>query len=110
MAEEDIIKFERKGHVAVFTLNRPSAMNAVSFELATRLEQLMEEFEKDDDLWVGILASSHAKVFCAGADLKSVNKGLPLATKRGGFAGVCQLPQGEAHDCLRRWTCSCRRL
>lgn len=93
MAEQDVVKFEKRGHVAIFTLNRPTAMNAVSFELATRLGELMDQFEQDDDLWVGILCSSHPKVFCAGADLKSVNKGLPLATKKGGFAGFVNYPR-----------------
>jgi len=68
-------------------------MNAVSFELATRFTELMEEFESDDDLWVGIVASSHPKVFCAGADLKSINKRLPVHTAKGGFAGFVNFPR-----------------
>jgi enoyl-CoA hydratase/carnithine racemase len=32
MAEENVVLFEKKGHVAIFTLNRPKAMNAVSME------------------------------------------------------------------------------
>jgi enoyl-CoA hydratase/carnithine racemase len=62
-----VIKYEKQGHVAVFTLNRPKAMNAVSFELATLFEKLMDTFEADEDAWVGIVCSSHPKVFCAGA-------------------------------------------
>ena len=47
----------------------------------------------DDDLWVGIIASSHPKVFCAGADLKAVSKGgQRLDTDRGGFAGLVSRP------------------
>lgn len=51
-ANKDIVKLERKGHIAVFTLNRPDAMNAISYELATRFGELLEEFEADDSLWV----------------------------------------------------------
>ena len=48
---------------------------------------------RDDDLWVGIIASSHPKVFCAGADLKAVSKGgQRLDTDRGGFAGLVSRP------------------
>jgi enoyl-CoA hydratase len=90
---KDIIRFEKRGHVAIFTLNRPEAMNAVSFELATRFTELMDTFEADDDLWVGIVASSHSKVFCAGADLKSINKKLPVHTEKGGFAGFVNYPR-----------------
>ena len=35
----------------------------------------MDAFEADDNLWVGIVASSNDSVFCAGADLKAINKG-----------------------------------
>lgn len=72
---DDLVKFETNGRVAIFTLNRPKAMNAVSAELSERFEKLLDEFEANDDLWVGIVTSSHPKVFCAGADLKSISAG-----------------------------------
>lgn len=90
---DELVLFEKRGHVAIMTLNRPKAMNAVSGELATRMESLMEEFEKDDDLWIGIVASSHPKVFCAGADLKAINKGERVQTAKGGFAGMVHFPR-----------------
>lgn len=48
---EPLVKFEKNGHIAVFTLNRPKAMNAVSAELAEEFEAHMEAFENDTDLW-----------------------------------------------------------
>jgi len=42
---EPLIKYDKANHVAVFTLDRPAAMNAVSPELAQRFEQLMDGFE-----------------------------------------------------------------
>ena len=48
--------------------------------------------ERDDDLWVGILASSHPRVFCAGADLKCISKGERIETKKGGFMGLVKFP------------------
>jgi enoyl-CoA hydratase len=79
------------GHVAVITLNRPEAKNAVNGEVARGLEAAIDQLEEDEGLWVGIL--THAgNVFCAGADLKAINAGLAheLATAKGGFAGFVQ--------------------
>lgn len=79
------------GHVAVITLNRPEAKNAVNGEVARGIEAAIDRLEEDDALWVGIL--THAgNVFCAGADLKAINAGLAheLATAKGGFAGFVQ--------------------
>ena len=79
------------GHVAIITLNRPEAKNAVNGEVARGIEAAVDQLEEDDALWVGIL--THAgNVFCAGADLKAINAGhaADLATARGGFGGFVQ--------------------
>ena len=45
------MKFETKGHIAIFTLNRPKARNAVNYELAKQFEAHLEKFESDTNLW-----------------------------------------------------------
>ena len=90
---DQLVKFEARGHIGIFTLNRPKAMNAVSGELAAQFEAHMDRFEQDENFWVGIVCSSHPKVFCAGADLKAIGSGVPLATFRGGFAGFVSYPR-----------------
>jgi enoyl-CoA hydratase len=82
------IEYIVDGHVAVITLNRPEARNAVNGEVATGLEDAVDKLEADDSLWVGILTGV-PPVFSAGADLKEINsgRGRSLYTKRGGFAG-----------------------
>jgi enoyl-CoA hydratase len=90
---EEVILFEKRDNIAIFTLNRPKAMNAVSYELAQRFEKLMIEFEQDDSLWVGVICSSHPKVFCAGADLKSISQNKAVSTEKGGFAGFVNFPR-----------------
>ena len=62
MSEEEEVKFEVQGRIAIFTLNRPKALNAVSSELSEKFEKLLDSFEANDDLWIGIVASSHPKV------------------------------------------------
>jgi enoyl-CoA hydratase len=89
----DLVTFEADGHVAVITLNRPEARNAVNGDVARGIEEAIDRLEDDPELWVGILAANttgqERPVFCAGADLKEINAGnaASLHTKRGGFAG-----------------------
>ena len=83
-----VINYETKGRIALITLNRPEARNAVNHEVAAGIEDAIDQFEEDNDLWTGILCGN-GPVFSAGADLKAISAGeLNLATKRGGFGGI----------------------
>lgn len=62
--------YEKKGKVAIFTLNRPESMNALSPKLFKEMHEAFEDFSKDPELWVGILTGAGEKAFCAGADIK----------------------------------------
>lgn len=87
------VLFEKHGdHIAVVTLNRPEARNAVNSEVAIRLGEIVEKIENDPNIRVAILTGAGEKVFCAGADLKEVSKGgiNNLYTDSGGFAGLVQ--------------------
>ena len=82
-----IVEYETRGRVAIITLNRPEARNAVSNELAVGLEEAIDKMEGDDEIWMGILAAN-GPVFSAGADLKAIASGnANLGTERGGFGG-----------------------
>jgi enoyl-CoA hydratase len=76
-------------HVALVTLNRPEARNAVNGEVARGLQAAIDETEADGEVWVVILTGSGSDAFSAGADLKAVSsgRGTELRTERGGFAG-----------------------
>jgi len=84
------ILFERIGrHIALVTLNRPAARNAINVAMTQRIEELVRLIENDPELRVAILAAADGKAFCAGADLTEVaaGRGLSLLTPDGGFAG-----------------------
>jgi len=89
----EIVDYRTRGRVAIVTLNRPEARNAVNGDVALGLEDAVDRLEADDDIWVGILGANiegqARPVFCAGADLKALNSGdaASLNTKRGGFGG-----------------------
>lgn len=85
-----VVLLERlPNHIALVTLNRPDARNAISPEVAQALDAIVAETEADPDIWTVVLAASGEGVFCAGADLKAVaaGRGTELFTERNGFAG-----------------------
>lgn len=90
----DTVTYEATGRVAVITLNRPEARNAVNGDVATGLEAAIDQLEADEDVWVAVLQANTAgqerPVFCAGADLKAISSGQAggLSTAKGGFAGL----------------------
>jgi enoyl-CoA hydratase len=83
------IEYVTEGHVALITINRPEARNAVNADVANGIEEAIDRLEADDSVWLGILTGV-PPVFSAGADLKEINAGRAAAlnTKRGGFAGI----------------------
>lgn len=89
----DIVLYEVRGRVALITLNRPEARNAINGDVAAGVEAAIDRMEEDPEVWVGVLTANtegqDRPVFCAGADLKAINSGnaAALNTARGGFAG-----------------------
>jgi enoyl-CoA hydratase len=89
----EIVQYEVQGRIALITLNRPEARNAVNGDVAEAMEAAIDKMEADDGVWVGVLQANTEgqanPVFCAGADLKAINSGdaARLSTKRGNFAG-----------------------
>ncbi len=87
------VLYSSADRIAVITLNRPEARNAVNADLAAGLEEAVDRLEADPDVWVGILAANtdgqQRPVFCAGADLKVLEAGAlaTIHTERGGFGG-----------------------
>ncbi len=62
--------FEKKGHVAYVTINRPERLNACDFETYGMLSRVWREFRDDDALRVAILTGAGERAFCAGSDVK----------------------------------------
>jgi len=86
---EEVVLFERRGNIALLTLNRPKARNAISPEVSQAMAGFLDEIEADDALRVVVLTGA-GDVFCAGADLKVVAQGraMDIARGKGGFAGI----------------------
>ena len=70
MAYETIL-VEMRGPVALITLNRPQALNALNAQLMDELTAALDGIEADDAIGCTILTGSE-KAFAAGADIKEM--------------------------------------
>jgi enoyl-CoA hydratase len=67
----DNVIVDRDGALAVVTLNRPQALNALSYGLVKDLSLAMQELDQDPEVRV-IVVTGGDKVFAAGADIKEM--------------------------------------
>ncbi|MGI8936650.1 MAG: crotonase/enoyl-CoA hydratase family protein [Iamia sp.] len=89
-----MVEYELHGHVAVITIKRPEARNAVNTAVAEGIEEAIDRLEEDSEAWVGILTGGPTEkgwIFSAGADLKQMaTDPVGMSTQKGGFAGFVQ--------------------
>lgn len=80
--------------VAVITINRPEAKNAVNLEVSEGIAAAIDQLESRDDLTIGILTGAGG-TFCAGMDLKAFSRGEQVALKDRGFGGLTEAPPSK---------------
>lgn len=68
------VKFEKSGHIAIITLDRPQVRNAINFEMSRALAEAWISFRDDENLWVAIVTGAGEKAFSAGADLNNLGE------------------------------------
>lgn len=76
------VELRRDGDVEIVTLNRPEALNALSFDVLRQLEDTFTRLKTSDARAV-IVTGAGEKSFCAGADIKELLGRDLLAQKRG---------------------------
>lgn len=64
------VDYVKEGRIAIITINRPEAMNALNMDVRREMHQAMVDFRDDNDLWVAILTGAGDRAFSAGADIK----------------------------------------
>ena len=69
MSEASTVSYQTDGPVAIVTIERPAARNAVNRATAQALAAAFRRFDADAALSVAILTGSGG-YFCAGYDLK----------------------------------------
>jgi methylglutaconyl-CoA hydratase len=73
--------------VATITLNRPDNRNALSVEMVNSIGDHFQTAQGDEDVRV-ILFTNTGNTFCAGADLKANQPGVPQPTVRHSFVQI----------------------
>lgn len=63
------VLLEREGNIAIVTINRPKALNALNSETLHDLDNVVEHLEGENDVYVVILRGAGEKSFVAGADI-----------------------------------------
>lgn len=83
--------YEKKGHIAYVTINRPEVMNALHYAANVELDEIFTDFKQDDEMWVAIITGAGERAFSAGNDLKATAE----ATAKGeSFVGAKPVPFG----------------
>ena len=91
------------GKIAIITLRRPGAANALNAQLIDELDGALDLAEADDDVRVVVLAAE-GKHFCAGHDLKELFE----ATEP--WAALRATPEGKLHHEQVMYWDRCLRL
>lgn len=87
----DEVLYTAEDGVAVITINRPRAKNAVNAAVAAQVAEALDDLDARKDLSVGVITGAGG-TFCAGMDLKAFMKGeVPLVEGRG-FGGFAERP------------------
>jgi enoyl-CoA hydratase len=83
------VKYEIEGGVAVITLDRPEARNAVDGNTALAVERSIRDMEADESVRACVITGAGGN-FCAGMDLRAFLRGEIVRLPGTGFAGVTQ--------------------
>lgn len=67
-----------KDGIGYITINRPAALNALSSEVLTDLNLVLDEVEKHEEIRVVIVSGQGDKAFVAGADIKEMDQMSPM--------------------------------
>src|SRR5262249_11177107 len=63
---------EVRNHVGILTLNRPSALNVLSFEMIVELRERLTEYAADRDVLAVLLRGAGDRAFCPGGDIRAL--------------------------------------
>ena len=62
------VKLEKQDHIAIVTINRPEALNALNTQVITDLSAVLDDVQADDNIYVAII-TGEGRSFVAGADI-----------------------------------------
>lgn len=69
-----VVTFEKRGSVALVTIDRPKALNAINKDVLDGLSDALDQIETDTDLRAAVLVGGGDKAFVAGADIAAMSE------------------------------------
>ena len=95
-----MLTIEKEGAIAVVTLNRPEAMNAMSKAMRSELYRAMTALNDDPEVSVVILTGAGERAFTAGLDLKELGSD-PKAMSAANAEGADENPVKAIETCRK---------
>jgi hypothetical protein len=92
--DSDAVLAQVDGPVAVVTINRPAARNAVNGAVAAGMAAALDDLDARPDVRVIVLTGAGG-TFCAGMDLKGFLAGENSMAGGRGFAGIVERPPAK---------------
>ena len=68
------LTIEKKGNIAIVTVNRPKELNSMNAETRKELALAFETLDENNNVKVSILTGAMGKAFIAGADVKEFSR------------------------------------
>lgn len=75
------VDLERRERVAILTLNRPDALNALSVSMLDDLDAHLNSLENDPEVRALVLTGAGDRAFTAGADINHMRTATPLEAR-----------------------------
>jgi len=99
MADTGEIRLGRKGGLAILTINRPQALNALALDNYRRIDPALREWAADPSVNAVVVRGAGDRAFCAGGDVRAVYEA------GRGISGAPDLPAvffREEYELIRR--------
>jgi crotonobetainyl-CoA hydratase/dehydration protein DpgD len=77
------VRYEKEGHLATVTLDRPRSLNAMDLRMHEELAEVWDDVEADENVWAVVLTGAGDRAFSVGQDLKELDR-----RNRSGVAGT----------------------
>lgn len=107
-AKEDVseLTIEPQGSLAIITLNRPRALNALNTAMRAKLSEAFPRFARDPQIYAVAIQSASPKAFSAGGDVRELIKWRQEQPEKARRAFADEYSLNWLHECFSKPTIS----